>query len=89
MLERTPPAFMNAATALPKSLGLVASSIASAITSPIGCSPAAFCPFGVPRADRMSAVTPADDLVRQRVLESVVYLSTIALVAGILGLGPG
>jgi low temperature requirement protein LtrA len=33
---------MNAATAPPKSVGFVASSIASAITSPIGCSPAAF-----------------------------------------------
>ena len=47
---------MNAATAPPKSAGCAASYIASAITSPIGCSPAALVPLTVPRAEWMSAV---------------------------------
>ena len=57
---------------------MVASSIASAITSPIGCSPAAFWPLGVSRADRMSAVMlPMTRFASGA--ESVVYLSRIAL----------
>ena len=47
---------MNAAFAPPKASAFVASYIPSAITSPIGCSPARLVPLGVPRPERMSAV---------------------------------
>src|SRR5215211_1014660 len=68
---------MNAATAPPKSVGFVASSIASAITSPIGCSPATFWPLGLSRAERMSAVMlPMTRFASGA--ESAVYLSRIA-----------
>ena len=72
---------MNAATAPPKSVGAVASSIASAITSPIGCSPAAFVPLGVSRPERMSAVTLPTTRFASGA-ESFVYLSRIAVSAG-------
>ena len=72
---------MNAATAPPKSVGAVLSSIASAITSPIGCSPAPFWPLGLSRAERMSAVILPMILFASGA-ESVVYLSRIAWAAG-------
>src|SRR3954466_2477538 len=72
---------MKAATAPPKSVGLVASSIASAITSPIGCSPEAFWPLGLSRAERMSAVMLPITLLASGAA-SFVYLSTIAWAAG-------
>ena len=74
---------MNATSAPPKSVGVVASSIASAITSPIGCSPAAFAPLGLSRAERMSAVMLPITLFASGAA-SAVYLSTIACACGSL-----
>src|SRR6185369_8786609 len=81
---RTPPEFMNAATAPPKSVGAVASSIASAITSPIGCSPAVFVPDGLSRPERMSAVMLPTTRFASGA-DSAAYLSRIALASASWG----